>query len=261
MQYRLQRRPTAYCILVDIELLLDVRLGVLELLYPTITTNLLKNNLYARHNDNYGALSNKINQQQYEKAYATRDKTALQATGPTGFLLWLVGETERVLIQNANAHIYDQFFIDVNFGGRYNDLTREERKEILDVLGDMIPADFGIEELNITVKSLTPSFLNSNYNQCMMYSYIEWWEYHYPVMASNEQLLQKKIPDCDIFAPGLFKNNVLLKDTLVELVEGGEKVSVLDVHVRGVSPFFTLHYFHPSLTSIIDPRELQHLST
>lgn len=256
MKPKLRRRPTAYCILVDIDMLLESRIGVLESLYPKITAKLLQKNYGNRFNDNFGSILPQINQKLFEDTYAKRNKTHLMEAGPTGFMMWLAMEAENVLKQSTTEHIYDEFYIDVNLS-KYKDLDKDERKEIIETLGDVFPPEFGIEEVSIIPENLTPAFLNANYNQMMIYNYSQWWEFHYPVLASHDVLLNNKMPDCDVFAPGLFKNHVKIEDTIIAMIEGGEETPVLEIQVRAVSSFFTLNYVHPGVCSLIDPLELE----
>lgn len=259
MESKLKRRPTAYCILVDIDLLLDTRLGVLETLYPGISEELLKNGYYDRFSDNFSLISNRVDQTLYETTYKSRNKTHLMATGPTGFFIWLSHELTRILRDSAKAPIYDQFFLDINFNSQYRDLSQAERQEIMEVCGDVFNAEFSIEEVNLKPENLTPYFLNNNYNQAMMYNYIQWFEHHYPqdLQADDLDKKQLRLPNCDIMAPGIVKNHVKKNELAVKLTDDGDELPILEVHTRAVSPIFTLNYVHPGLMSLIDPMELK----
>jgi len=183
-------------ILIELDCLLDTRLGTLSKLSQQAAANAMNNDLWVRETDDFQTLSNGlVTNEAYKTTYALRDVETLARSFLTNIVDYL-GNLTRTLQHNATDGIdVKDIYLTINTN-RY-DLTNEEIGLMIEGLRPHVALTTQINAVKYTIDQLTPGLLNANYDSYILYDFDEWDKRH------REQLMKNPMPEFSIVAPRL----------------------------------------------------------
>lgn len=178
-------------ILVDIDCLLDTRLGLVRTRFPDKFQH-IEMEIYRQRMSEVWAKAIGIND--WEAEYATRDVTVLSNSRPTAFVEVLNDIIEQELIAMKLGQPTEPPTLSVNYSPY--DLSEAERREFTRAFTDLFPV-ISVEVVKRPVRTLDPITLTRNWDCWFMYDWYGWIE-------ANMARLQNRIPKFVINRPALF---------------------------------------------------------
>lgn len=199
------KEETRQGILVDLDSILDTRLGTLARLSDEIAEKTLHAGYHSRDIDVFDL----ADMQQYRDLYAQRDSLTLSKSMCTG-VIRLVRQLAAVLTDQAITRPYHSGArIVVNLHPYSNHLSMEEKDEIHKAVEAWMQGTSAVVELaSFESESLTPELVRStNIAAMFMYHYDKWMDAHAKAFEST------RLGDISLFGPALYS----LKPTEEEL--------------------------------------------
>lgn len=211
-------------ILVDIDCLLDTRLGLVRTRYPEKMQH-IDGELYHKRMSEIWAKAVGISD--WDAEYAKRDVTVLANSRPTIFVDVLNEIIEQELIAIKLGQPTETPMLSINYAPY--DLSPDERKEFGRAFSDIFPV-IAVEVVNRPIKTLDPLTLARNWDCWFMYDWYEW-------IRINMAKLQNRIPKFVINRPALFTSEMTpeVAEALKEL-EGNP----FDELKRAMAEFITI---------------------
>jgi len=179
---------------VEIDALLDTRIGTLSVMAEQSIESILKGDYYTRETDQFSLLSNMVDDEVYVNTYTNRNKDTLKSSYLTHMVFFLKEFISRVNEGIISAPMADRVVMDVNV--HPYSFSNEER-ELLD---KALCAHVGIIEINIvSVHPMhqVPNYFKGTYQAVFMYNYLAWFNLH------HNNLLKHPIPDVAMYIPKL----------------------------------------------------------
>lgn len=204
-------------IFVDIDCLFDTRLGTLvnhdiKLLDKVDIQEYLK-----RPKD----VSPYIPLDNFSELYAKRDVSTLRASKQTLLLYGL----SRVALALEKLRMKDPSVEQTRFYINFHpyDVSEEEMDLVCGAILDVLPPFCTIDKTSISLKDMTPKYLDNNVDCWYVYEFNNW------LIAQEENLKTLRIPTLSIMTPRLFAGEI------------GDVSLFSDVEI-GLSQSFKLHY-------------------
>lgn len=183
--------------LIDIEMFLDVRCGlVTQLVDPVYADVLASTEWYqVRQHDNFEkASSGLVTWEAYKEAYANRNGDTIVASKMTNFIYELRQDIKKALPALERGVEYEALEVYVNFYP-YADLTEEERKIIVQSIQYYMPMPTQVFAEYIPWDKLTVARMERQFEMIAIYDHEEWFKHH------MEELLNHKVPANVIMTP------------------------------------------------------------
>ncbi len=221
-------------IYVDIDSLLDTRLGTLSLLGTEVVETALKDNKYhERVFDEFPYVKHDT----FVQLYKGRDKEVLLnsfITDVPEFIRELVRKAKTKQLENP---LIDTASIVINFYPFK--LTEKEVKDICQVIKNYIPETDSIDFIDKDPSMLDILQCRDNYSAMIMYDYSDW------LKPNEATLIKHKSPNLLIMSPALYREK---QPDLEELLEC--KVSPFIEHEKLMSLFIGLKLLDSKVFSI-----------
>lgn len=225
-------------LLIDLDALVDTRLGTLSKISSDITAEIMTNGYWDRMRDDFDVLSqNKIDINEYKRLYAERDVETLVNSIMTAALT-LIGPMTQELQKRATRGV-DVGEIEVLINFAPYKLERELIDEYVEVIRNYLAITCKVSATFLPVAELNPLKLDQVADIWITYAYDEWMTLH------NEALLTNRIPMMTILAPALMHNpDKLTKEELTD-IRTGEEFNPFKLHQDIMAEFIGIE-FHPS---------------
>ena len=190
-------------IYVEIDGLLDTRLGTIGLLSPETARKIISSPSYLeREVDEFEG----VGQLEFKMAYADRDKHTLYNSVMTGLVFHMQGLVWQLKKQAITTPFHDGIKLVVNlYPYSFSDAEREEfTRVILYRLNGGETEEAGeqdlvsVEYINIAQENLTPAHCKASYGAMYMYNPWHWLNLH------TEALKAVRLPEVIVYAPRLF---------------------------------------------------------
>lgn len=192
-------------ILVDLDCLLDTRLGTLACLGSDYAVNALLNNYKTREIDSFPGVS----RQEFKDAYAKRDVETLKASLATNVFLILQacikGSFENLAQGGQNNSI--EFIVNY-FPYK---LTEDEVSYIREMILYRTGEAAEVTMIDISNEAMTPKHCKENYALMIRYDYVEWYEMHL------DAIQETPIPGVTLIAPALYHNEIPSDEVMRDL--------------------------------------------
>lgn len=217
----------ANIIYVDIDSILDTRLGTLASLKEEYAVNALLNGYTDRDRDEFNDVPYEI----FSKAYEKRDVNTLMLSTFTDVFVLLdscIKSTFETAATNPNTKPLQ---IQVNVYPY--ELTEEEMSEISIAVWSRLREMVDVSVVNINDASLTPEYCKETYSMMIRYDYQSWLKIHHDSHAFEKT----KIPEISIIAPALYQKRPSEQE-LNELKE--QNIHPFAAVEYAMAPFFTL---------------------
>lgn len=219
-------------ILVDLDVILDTRIGVLSQLYPEATAKLINNPLYrTRQTDEFNLIDNTIDLDTYRKAYANRDVNALMRAVPTEMLLEFVMILDSLLDEILGPNPENKVIkIEINTYP-YN-LSSEECEHIAHCFRAHTKTPFEIKTVYIPYDNMSlPMLEQCNYAALFLYDFDR---FQYSVFTKNFKETDKPLPQVTVMVPRICASLQKYDEACQEKLPNGEQLEPFE--------FLRLHY-------------------
>lgn len=172
-------------ILVDLDTLLDTRLGVLNMISPLAAERIIKKEEYwDRENDNWAVLTEGlVTNEQFKEAWDARggnnSADVLNGSILSGIQPFIMRLLAEDLVNRANlmGDPMDDVGITVNTWPYA--LNPDETEDARDAAVYLFGASTSIEVVCIPMTLLSPLYLDQHFAACITYNFIEWMHTHY----------------------------------------------------------------------------------
>lgn len=183
-------------ILVELDALLDTRMGTLARIDPKLPT-LIGDAYWRRQSDDFEALSNGVvTNERFRELYRQRDKTTL-ANSIVSNVVHLLGVMTRALqCKKTTADQIDEIIVTVNY--HPYQFTDAEKTELQKAMYGFLALSAKVELINQPVKEITPTVLRDQYDAYILYDYNEWDGYH------RATLMRQPMHDMTLICPELY---------------------------------------------------------
>lgn len=181
-------------IYVDLDVLLDTRIGTLAKHDDSVAQAVLTDKYYQRTDDYFDGIDREL----YLDLYKKRDVETLSLSCVTN-AIQLLDHLSKTLNEQAITRPYHdgvQFFVNIYPYSLVNVEIDAIQKAICVWLGNASL----VEIINIPPVDLTPSYCKSLFSMMLMYEYEEWME------LQTKAFEKTQIPEITLFVPALYFN-------------------------------------------------------
>lgn len=195
-------------ILVDLDTLLDTRLGVINMLNPKAAEVLIKSDRYwDRENDFWEILTDGlITREQFNEAWAARggnnSATVLNGSVISGILPFLLKLLTEDLINRANLMGDEMDSVGVTINTYPYALSLDETEDMRDIAVYMFGVSTEIEIVCIPLSIVSPVFLDKGFAAMVTYNFIEWIKFH------HVELSQVQLNCFNFISPRIYEHDV-----------------------------------------------------
>lgn len=188
-------------VLIDLDSLLDTRLGVLAGIDETATQQVIASPAYwNREHTDWAVLTNgKVTNDTFHAAWVARGKADLQRSVMTGIMVVL----SRVLTEyNRNMQegvVEEDVCLEVNLYPY--ELEYEEHEALEEVLHELLYPELTVSFCYRPMEELTPKVMNDHYAAVFLYDFPPWIKHH----CFN--LGKQRCPGLNVIVPKLFERN------------------------------------------------------
>ena len=182
--------------LVELDSILDTRLGVLLDVAPDVVPAILAKDYHNRLWDVFPG----VDFLAYQQRYQSRDKAILKNSWMTPMADMMTDFVKKTLQQTLQTPFHRVPKIDLNIYPYV--LTDDEASVILKAAATKTANQCDIEIVSFSPEDLNPVFLKNNYEAVMMYDYQVWLETH----SKNGLWKKYSCPQVIVFAPLMMKN-------------------------------------------------------
>lgn len=194
-------------IMVDLDTLLDTRLGIINMLNPEAASLMTKRNAYwDRENDFWEVLTDGlVTREAFAEAWATRgDNTPEIINGSVmtnihPFIMRLIGE-DLLLRANQMGDELDQLCLTINTWPYV--LGPDGTEDMRDIAEYMFGASTPVEIVWVPIEKITPGFLDKDYAAVISYNFIEWIKMHF------EDLARSRMNCFNYIGPRIYEHDV-----------------------------------------------------
>ena len=149
-----------HAVMVDLDAIIDTRIGTVSMLDPTLACVLVEGEYAKRTHDFFKTMSTVFTAEEYEKAYAERNRNALEQSTETG-ILDFIGDMILSQMGEQTSPIDEQMYRIFLNTAPYN-LTEAEKAELTTLLQVRIPMAHQVSIVTIPRHFLTPGYFRSN---------------------------------------------------------------------------------------------------
>lgn len=168
---------TKHVVLVELDALMDTRLGTLHTLNPEYAIEAVQSlDYYNRISDDLSHCC-AVTDAEYRAAYAVRDAEVLQSSRMTNLIFMLSNICVELDRQRRETPFTESVKVHLNVYPYQ--LDDSERFAIESALMCHLPMDVQVESVSIAPSALTPQYINSQYTGMLLYNFIDWIQRHY----------------------------------------------------------------------------------
>lgn len=179
-------------IYVELDALLDTRLGTLAKISPDLAAQVLSNGYHARTTDTFTGVDSAT----FNTLYSQRDVETLKLSVVTGIVPVLRDLAEKLTEQMQNRPYHDAITLVVNLYPYQ--LDSEEQDLIGKSIATLLSGTASVEVVNIASINLTPLHCKQHFSSMVMYDYDSWMSLH----TDNFKLA--RLPDVLVFSPAIY---------------------------------------------------------
>lgn len=171
--------------LIDINMLLDTRMGALARLNAEATSVLVRSDWYPlRDTDNWEkATAGVIKNEEYRELYNRYETETLVNSLMTDFVYALRKDIEDIVPEIEITNLTEVIEFDINVYP-YK-LSIEEKRAIEGALSHYLTYPAKVRVVDIAYHLLTPQALDLNYDMLAIYNYEDWLKYHHETLWDN----------------------------------------------------------------------------
>lgn len=187
-------------LLVDLDALLDTRLGCLIQHRPEAAAEMDVTAYRARLTDELWTLCEGVTEEEYKQWWAERDIETLQHSFATSIMMRLKAMTYNLIAVQAKQQFMTDLKVTVNtYPYRLDEDVKEAYRQ---AVVDVVAKGFRVEVVYLTPETLTPTHLAGTYHYYAIYDLDKWLTVH------HEALAEHPMPSFSMNAPSLFFNRL-----------------------------------------------------
>lgn len=225
-------------IYIDLDCLLDTRLGTLSKLGTDLATKALQEGQYLKRlSDNFTG----VTKADFDAAYAKRDLETLQHSVLTNAVFFM----QRIIKDSLLSAVMQAKVENVSFTVNIYPYDVNDPDFIDMLIGCVRFHTYSTATINVVSLSdaeLTPSYCKDNYQIMIRYHWLNWVNEHKAYFET------KGIPSVTVVAPEMFIEEVPTKEKLVSM--GLKGINPFEETVRVTAPLFRLKFMPVSMFSI-----------
>jgi len=203
-------------LLVDLDVILDTRLGAISQANDLAAQFLVKTNYQNRLSDDFETLTGGIiTNEQFREAYLNRDKETLKRSLVTAFPLALKGIVGGLVTLAENTPIVDEVILGINYWPYH--LTRDEIELFKMAINNYVGLElsYTCKFVRIPPHDFDPYTFSVNWDGYVTYDYDQW------IVDHTQALINKPIPQYTLIGPALSRK-VYIENAKVSVDEMGE---------------------------------------
>lgn len=178
---------------VELDCLLDTRLGTIAKIDPElVATTLTNEDYYTRDCDEFEGIDKAV----FKEAYANRDKETLALSGATGFCLELGRIVLDLVAESHHNPLRGQVSVVVNVYPYQ--LTDDEKLMIKHSVTYHTQETVDIDIISLMPTFITADFFREDYVVAVFYDYQQWFE------SQMKNIAERPLLDLSVIAPRLF---------------------------------------------------------
>lgn len=188
-------------ILIDLDSLLDTRLGVLESIDPALTRQVIQSNTYwdREHTDWSVLTQGKLSNEDFLACWRDRDNRVLQASMMTA-MIPVLGKILADYHRNMKDGVVEvDVGVEVNiwpYGLEYDDL-----EVIREALHQYLYDDLEVTFCSRPLTELTPQVMHEHYSAVVLFDFQPWIKHHCFNIA------KQRCPGLNLIVPKLFESD------------------------------------------------------
>lgn len=225
-------------IYLDLETILDLRMGTLAQMDSDKAIQILDSGLYHKR---FTDIFPGVNTERYKAAYAKRDIETLKHSVLTNMVFFL----RRLIKDSLMSAVLQEKVEKMCFTVNVYPFDFEDPGLVEMLIGCIRFHTYSaatVEIVSYSNEELTPSFCNQSYQIMIRYDWMSWLNCH------KEFFETKGIPQLTIVAPEMFSAAAPTKEEINNL--GLKKINPFEETVRALAPLFRLKHMPVSLFSI-----------
>lgn len=187
-------------ILIELDMLLDSRLGVISQMDINLADRILSRGYVNRKTDNFTVLDPSFDIDEYRRRYKARDVETLKESRCTPIAVVLNSITNQLEKQQINTPLVSGITITVNIHP-YR-LTDEEKSVLVDMVSEYTSLTSDIKLIDLPLSNITPTYIKETYTAVFLYNFDEWLSIH------RDALSVCKMPTVTMVAPALFVDKI-----------------------------------------------------
>jgi hypothetical protein len=227
-------------IYVELDVLLDTRLGTLAVISDELAERVLSNGYHARDNDIFEGVEPCV----FKDMYAKRDWETLAKSLMSGAVIMLYDIAGKLLKQQSSNQPY-QGGVKIVVNTHPYSLTDEELHELGRSVAAWMHGIASVELITSSTKELTPLHCKTSYKIMFMYEGLEWMEMH------SKLFRQTRLPEVLLFVPALYHNKTPTETELKQQIkQSAHPAQALEFFAK---PIIELKMIDPLYFSVVKP--------
>ena len=232
-------------ILVELDILLDTRYGVIAKINPEVADRLLKNGYLDRTVDTFDGIDKDI----FDEEYRMRDVSALSSSPMTAAIPLVKEHIDGHIVDSITHPEFEKVKL-VVLTHPY-ELMDAEKTALVQVMSFWFPGVDAIDLLDLDLSSLTPQYCEDNFTAMFVYNLHDW------LQAQSENFAKKRIPTIECISPALYYKTPSEEDHEFARAHGMEPFSVTE---RTLAPIIALTLIPVRFYSIAMPDTIESIS-
>lgn len=238
-----KRNQNLQGIYVELDVLLDTRLGTIARLSEDAAVKTLQSGYHARESDEFEF----VDMEEYRALYAQRDGDTLSKSMLSGAVSFLHDVTAAMVEQASSRPYHDGGKLVVNTHPYTRTLSSGELDEIGRAIAARMDGHAPVELVDISPESLTPYHCKHSYAMMMVYDYGAWMETH------SEAFKTTQLPEVAMYSPRLYFKQRPREDELQSVTK--EIMHPVQAIQMMASPLITLKLMDIKHFSVITQKQ------
>jgi hypothetical protein len=231
----------ADAIYVDLDVLLDTRMGTLALFGQDIAINVLQSGYHQRDHDNFKG----VDREAYRKAYKERDVETLGRSYPTNAFKMITHFLTLMNHQTSLRPDINEPGIEVNIWPYKLDV--EDAAVFEQCIRSYFRETQRVIMINKAPKDISMADVKASYKFMMKYEFAEWLE------AIAEELQTVTAPEVMLYSPAIYHVEVPTQKQLAEMRRAIPPMHPFEASQFEVRPFIGLSYLDAEHFSLLSP--------
>jgi len=188
------RQDNRQQIYVDLDVLLDTRLGTIARLNEDAAVKTLQSGYHTRVADQF----EHVDMDEYKALYAQRDGDTLSKSMLSGAVPFLRDIAEALALQARSRPYHNGGKLIVNTHPYTSTLSTSELDEIGRAIAARMDGHAPVELVDISPESLTPYHCKHNFAMMMVYDFGAWMEMHSSAFRTT------RLPEVTLYSPRIY---------------------------------------------------------
>ena len=243
-EINLRELELGQCILVDLDFLIDTRMGALAKLNEDFVVPVMKKGYWKRQHDFFNRLYSKIDMEKYNEIYRNRDWEVLARSRLCNSILWLNALTRKMERRIADTPY--RFPVVVYLNVYPYELTDQEIHVLASAIQNKLAITTEMRVIRKSNKELTPAWIKKSVALLAKYDGDDW------LAEQGEALTKEPLPTITVVLPALLKDDTALSP----MAKGadGKDYNLFEELPKGMAVLIDMTYIEPEEVSVINPR-------